>query len=80
MKFCPHCKKAILTAREKAYIALFQKYESLTSGEVAQKIGVSLTNSSTNLKRLFDAGLLSREEKPDVTGGIYHLYSKKEAP
>ena len=77
MKFCPHCKKAILTAREKSYIALFEKYEALTSGEVAQKIGVSLACASMGLKKLFDAELLDREEKPEVTGGIYHLYSRR---
>jgi predicted transcriptional regulator len=77
MKLCPHCKKAILTTREKAYVVLFEKYEALTSGEVAQKIGVSLACASMGLKKLFDAGLLDREEKPEETGGIYHLYFRR---
>lgn len=52
---------------EKRYLDLFEKSEPLTQKEVAQRLSVSITSASNNLRTLYEKGKLRVIQKPGMS-------------
>ncbi|GBD38169.1 hypothetical protein HRbin37_00414 [bacterium HR37] len=50
------------------------KSKKVTAGELAQKLGISVTNCNNRLSKLYRLGLIKRERVNNVTGGILYFY------
>lgn len=68
-------KGILLSERQRDIVALSKTMRTITSIEVSEKFDISIQNSSTQLKRLFDCGYLDRIEHHHESGGIEYEYS-----
>lgn len=50
-------------------------YPSMTSRDLSRYKGISVQSATQRLKRLWELGYLTREERIDGTGGIIYRYS-----
>lgn len=57
-----------------ALISALQGVMRATTPQIAEKLGISIPNASTRLKRLVEQGYLIREEAAAKSGGIEHWY------
>ncbi len=55
---------------------LIMATEKCFASEAAKSLGISLTNASTKLKQLLEAGFVLREELISPSGGVEYLYRR----
>ena len=60
-------------------VVLSRIKREITSREMAAIDRISVQNASNQLRVLFEAGFLKREQLEDETGGYFYVYSKSDA-
>lgn len=69
------CRAIQPSAGLRSTYELFARSGSLTSRDVADRLGLKIANASNKLKALHAAGYLRRSEETDPTGGVVYVYS-----
>lgn len=62
---------AELEPKERIVLHYVQTHERATAADIAAREAISHVQSATMLKRLYDLGLLTRQERSDYTGHYY---------
>lgn len=63
-----------------AALAVAMDQPKIRAAELAQTLGISLTNASSKLKQLWDGGYLMRDEVASATGGNEFVYTRIGGP
>lgn len=58
----------------KALLELLLKSHETSATEVAKRLKISITNASTKLKQLLEAGFILRRDEPAASGGVEYKY------
>ncbi len=74
MTQCPYCKQFILSPREEEIRAFVKSRRRTTSPDLAKKLGISLSNASSQLKKLAILGFIWREKRTARSGGVEWVY------
>lgn len=64
----------LLTDHQIGLVKNAQGRSALTARQLADEEGISLSNASQQLVKLWRAGWLSRKQRSDPTGGLYYSY------
>ena len=70
-------RKIVISDSQISIVRAVQRcgYPTMTSRELSNYKGISVQSATQRLKRLWELGYLSREERIDDTGGIIYRYS-----
>ena len=67
-------RKLSLTDSEVALIRTIESQATVTGSQIANWKSITAANASAKLKRLYDKGYLSRDQKTDPSGGLFYEY------
>jgi DNA-binding transcriptional ArsR family regulator len=70
----PYILGAQLTSIRRKIVDFVLERSVVSTTDVAEQFGISISNASTTLKYLLDQGYIHRTEKKAVTGGVEYFY------